>query len=112
MTRLSVCGLGVSCNEMSDTPMLLVVGPTCRVFTKHIDGMHNLSYAERLKSPQIYSLQRRRDRYMAIYMWKILERSAQLLATHSVPYISSQGYTVQQWCSTYWSFRNAMPQQF
>ena len=25
MTRLSVCGLGVSCNEMKDTPMLLVV---------------------------------------------------------------------------------------
>ena len=25
MTRLSVCGLGVSCKEMSDTPMLLVV---------------------------------------------------------------------------------------
>ena len=25
MTRLSVCGLGVWCNEMSDTPMLLVV---------------------------------------------------------------------------------------
>ena len=45
-----------------------------RVFTKHIDGMHNLSYAERLKSLGIYSLQRRRDRYMAIYMWKILER--------------------------------------
>ena len=45
-----------------------------RVFTKHIDGMHNLSYAERLKSLGIYSLQRRLDRYMAIYMWKILER--------------------------------------
>ena len=26
MTRLSICGLGVSCNEMNDTPMLLVVG--------------------------------------------------------------------------------------
>ena len=26
MTRLSVCSLGVSCNEMIDTPMLLVVG--------------------------------------------------------------------------------------
>ena len=25
MTRLSVCSLGVSCNEMIDTPMLLVV---------------------------------------------------------------------------------------
>ena len=39
-----------------------------RVFTKHIDGMHNLSYAERLKSLQIQSLQRRRDRNMAIFM--------------------------------------------
>ena len=26
MTRLSVCSLGVSCNEMIGTPMLLVVG--------------------------------------------------------------------------------------
>ena len=26
MTRLSVCSLGVSCNEMIDTPMSLVVG--------------------------------------------------------------------------------------
>ena len=26
MTHLSVCSLGVSCNEMIDTPMLLVVG--------------------------------------------------------------------------------------
>ena len=39
-----------------------------RVFTKHIDGMHDLLYTERLNS-----LQRRRDRYMAIYIWKILE---------------------------------------
>ena len=44
-----------------------------RVFTKHIDGMHDLPYTERLKALQIYSLQRRRDRYMAIYIWKILE---------------------------------------
>ena len=28
MTRLSVCSLGVSYNEMIDTPMLLVVNPT------------------------------------------------------------------------------------
>ena len=44
-----------------------------RVFTKHIDGIHDLSFTERLQSLQIYSLQRRRDRYMAIYIWKILE---------------------------------------
>ena len=39
-----------------------------RVFTKHIDRMHDLSYTERLKA-----LQRRRDRYMVTYIWKILE---------------------------------------
>ena len=33
MTSLSVCSLGVSCNEMSDTPMLLVV-QFKSVFTK------------------------------------------------------------------------------
>ena len=30
MTRLSVCGLGVSCNEMIDTPMLLIVPSRCK----------------------------------------------------------------------------------
>ena len=34
MTCLSVCSLGVSCNEMIDTPMLLVVG--CR----HLEYMN------------------------------------------------------------------------
>ena len=29
MTSLSVCSLGVSCNEISDTPMLLVVMILC-----------------------------------------------------------------------------------
>ena len=29
MTRLSVCSLGVSCNEMIDTPLLLVVYQNC-----------------------------------------------------------------------------------
>ena len=37
-----------------------------RSFTKYISGMQNLSYHQRL-----YSLQRRRDRYIVIYMWKI-----------------------------------------
>ena len=31
MTRLSVCSLGVSCNEMIDTPMLLVVLCMCDI---------------------------------------------------------------------------------
>ena len=44
-----------------------------RAFTKHIQGMHTYSYADRLSMLKLYSLQRRRDRYTIIYVWKILE---------------------------------------
>ena len=44
-----------------------------RTFTKHISGLYEISYIERLKSLNLYSLQRRRDRYLIIYVWKILE---------------------------------------
>ena len=44
-----------------------------RSFTKYIAGYQNLLYSERLKSLRLYSLQRRRDRYLVIYMWKIAE---------------------------------------
>ena len=43
-------------------------------FTKHIDGMKDLSYPERLRALKLCSLQRRRDRYIIIYMWKIVEK--------------------------------------
>ena len=39
-----------------------------RSFTKHITGMHDLSYNERLKALKLYSLQRRRERYCIIYV--------------------------------------------
>ena len=45
-----------------------------RSFTKYIAGYQNLPYSERLKSLRLYSLQRRRDRYLVIYMWNILCR--------------------------------------
>ena len=44
-----------------------------RKFTKHIDDLYSLSYKERLIGLHMYSLQRRRERYAAIYVWKILE---------------------------------------
>ena len=44
-----------------------------RKFTKHITGMHSLSYVNRLKCLNLCSLQRKRDRYTAIYVWKIME---------------------------------------
>ena len=44
-----------------------------RSFTRFISGMEGLSYPERLTVLKLYSLQRRRERYIIIYVWKILE---------------------------------------
>ena len=44
-----------------------------RSFTKHISGMYSLSYSGRLTSSNLYSVQRRRERYIIIYVWKMLE---------------------------------------
>ena len=44
-----------------------------RSFTKHITGMNDMPYHERLNSLGLYSLQRRRERYCIIYGWKIIE---------------------------------------
>ena len=42
-----------------------------RSFTKHITVIQNKSYDERLKLLNLYSVQRRRDIYQIIYLWKI-----------------------------------------
>ena len=44
-----------------------------RSFTRRIDGMRDLNYWERLDCLALYSLERRRERYLIIYIWKILE---------------------------------------
>ena len=42
-------------------------------FTRHLAGMRDLSYSDRLLRLNLYSLQRRRERYCIIYVWKIIE---------------------------------------
>ena len=42
-------------------------------FTKHISGMCFLFYSKRLEVLKLYSLQRRREIYSIIYVWKIIE---------------------------------------
>ena len=44
-----------------------------KIFTKKIDGMEGLNYHERLKQLNMYSLERRRDRYLIIYGWQQIE---------------------------------------
>ena len=43
-------------------------------FTKHIAGLHTMSHDERLKHLNLYSIQRRRDSYQIIYLWKMIEK--------------------------------------
>ena len=65
-----------------------------RSFTKYISGMQNLSYHQRLNALRLYSLQRRRDRYIVISMWKILEN----LVPNLIPKV--QTYTSGRLCYT------------
>ena len=44
-----------------------------RSFVRKIRGMQYLSYWEQLQDLKLYSLERRRERYIIIYIWKILE---------------------------------------
>ena len=61
-----------------------------RCFTKHISGMRELSYAERLCVLRLYSLQRCRERYIIIYVWKILESIVPNLSRPIEYYISDR----------------------
>ena len=42
-------------------------------FTRKVKDLQTLNYWERLKKLKMYSLQRRRERYIIIYTWKIIE---------------------------------------
>ena len=43
---------------------------TKRAFTRYISGCQGLSYWDRLKKLGLMSLQRRRERYVILHMWK------------------------------------------
>ena len=44
-----------------------------RTFTSRIAGFEHLDYWERLRKLKLYSLERRRERYIIIYIWKIIQ---------------------------------------
>ena len=43
-----------------------------RTYTARMTGMQNMNYWQRLKHLKMYSLERRRERYIIIYIWKII----------------------------------------
>ena len=44
-----------------------------RSFIRKISGMQGLSYWEQLSALSLYSLERRRERYIILYVWRIIE---------------------------------------
>ena len=59
-----------------------------RTFTYKITEVQHLNYCERLHKLKLYSLQRRRKRYIIIYIWKITQ--------HMVPNIDGTiGHTIK-----------------
>ena len=43
-----------------------------RAFTRKITGVQHLDYGERLEKLKLFSLERRRDRFRIIYVWRII----------------------------------------
>ena len=52
------------------TKHINMIEKTQRSFTRYISGMQGLSYPERLAVLKLYYLQRRREIYIIIYVWK------------------------------------------
>ena len=67
---------------------ILLIEKVQRSFSKHINGLCIMSYEERLKFLNLYSVQKNRDRYKIIYLWKIIETvvlnlTVPIVCTHS-----------------------------
>ena len=58
-----------------------------RHFLSKVKGLEHLSYWERLSSMNLYSQERRRERYMVIFLWKI---SQDMVKGYSVPFTTSE----------------------
>ena len=67
-SRLDYCSQLWSTNNASEIKLLEDVQ---RSFTSRINGMEELTYRERLKALRLYSQERRRERYMIIFIWKV-----------------------------------------
>ena len=78
LSKLDYCSQLWSPTNKGDIQKLEMVQ---RSFIRKIDDMRHLDYWAQLKKLHLYSLERRRERYIIIYIWRILE--------HQVPDITS-----------------------
>ena len=73
---------------------------TQRTFTRHIKGMAELDYAQRLKALNLSSIQRRHERYKIIYTYKIKEGLVENI---------SDDYGLKFYCNGRHGYRCAIP---
>ena len=78
----------------SDQTSIGQLETVARNFTARVEGMGDLDYWERLQALQLYSQERRRDRYRIIFLWKVGQG---LVQGYKVPFTSSprRGRVVQ-----------------
>ena len=69
-----------------------------RNFTRRFAGLQNLNYRQRLSKIKLLSLQRRRERYMIIHVWKISSQNApnDVNMRYGLRYHPSQGLLLKQ----------------
>ena len=67
-SRLDYCSQLWSPSDKASIPKLEAVA---RNFTSHIEGMEGMDYWERLDALNMYSQERRRERYAIIFIWKL-----------------------------------------
>ena len=63
-----------------------------RNFTRRFAGLQNLNYWQRLSKLKLLSLQRRRERYMIIHVWKISSQMLQMTLIWSSDKTVDSGY--------------------
>jgi hypothetical protein len=68
-----------------------------RYFTTRINGMQGFDYWERLQVLNLYSLERRRERYIIIYTWKIIENLVPNLETDPILIKNQQNHRRGRW---------------
>lgn len=68
LPKLEYCCLVWSPHKTQDITTLEALQKT---FTGKVQGVHNLTYWEKLRHFKLYFLQRRREWYIIIYIWKI-----------------------------------------
>ena len=70
LCKLDYCSQLWCPSEKGDIQSLEIVQ---RSFLRKLQGQRNLSYWDQLHHLRLYSLERRRERYLIIYVWRILE---------------------------------------